>query len=175
MACSSSRPPFAPASTTSQKTVVHEMTGEYHFVKAYVHDNRAPADGQDEEASTSFLKNEVKWFSAETTKTMTSISDWRAKRAVVERVSRLRPASREKAFVFIVVNKWGGIRDKARCMRIVGEQIKLTSISDWRAKRAVVERVSRLRPGASMSEMSTRPFLRRSMSTRWSRCTTSRR
>ena len=40
-------------------------------------------------------------------------------------------ASREKAYVFIVVNKWGGIRDKARCMRVVGEQIKQLSPATW--------------------------------------------
>ena len=40
-------------------------------------------------------------------------------------------ASREKAYVFIVVNKWKGIKDKDRCMRVVGEQIKQLSPATW--------------------------------------------
>lgn len=47
-------------------------------------------------------------------------------------------ASREKAYVFVVVNKWGGIRDKNRCRRIVGEQIKQLSPATWDARSELV-------------------------------------
>lgn len=47
-------------------------------------------------------------------------------------------ASREKAHVFIVVNKWNGIRDKKRCLRVVGEQIKQLSPKTWENKDELV-------------------------------------
>ncbi|KAK4046696.1 mitofusin [Microbotryomycetes sp. JL201] len=47
-------------------------------------------------------------------------------------------ASREKAHVFIVVNKWSGIRDKKRCMRVVGEQIKQLSPKTWENRDELV-------------------------------------
>ncbi|OCH90441.1 hypothetical protein OBBRIDRAFT_887710 [Obba rivulosa] len=39
----------------------------------------------------------------------------------------LTTASKEKAYIFIVVNKYEGIRDKAKCKRLVLEQIKQLS------------------------------------------------
>ncbi|KAM0790165.1 hypothetical protein ACM66B_005484 [Microbotryomycetes sp. NB124-2] len=47
-------------------------------------------------------------------------------------------ASREKAHVFIVVNKWSGIKDKKRCMRVVGEQIKQLSPKTWENRDELV-------------------------------------
>lgn len=47
-------------------------------------------------------------------------------------------ASREKAYVFIVVNKWKAIKDKARCMRIVGEQIQQLSPATWENRNELV-------------------------------------
>ena len=136
---------------------VQEMTGEYHFVKAYVHDNRAPADGQDEEASTSFLKNglvdisliDAPGLNRDTLSTTALFARQSEIDVIVFVVSAenhftlsakefLWNASREKAFVFIVVNKWGGIRDKARCMRIVGEQIKQLSPATWENRAELV-------------------------------------
>ncbi|KWU42182.1 hypothetical protein RHOSPDRAFT_21709 [Rhodotorula sp. JG-1b] len=136
---------------------VQEMTGEYHFVKAYVHDNRAPVDGQDEDASTSFLKNglvdisliDAPGLNRDTLSTTALFARQSEIDVIVFVVSAenhftlsakefLWNASREKAFVFIVVNKWGGIRDKARCMRIVGEQIKQLSPATWENRAELV-------------------------------------
>lgn len=47
-------------------------------------------------------------------------------------------ASREKAYVFIVVNKWNGIRDKKKCMTRVGEQIKQLSPATWDQRHELV-------------------------------------
>ncbi|GAA5860713.1 hypothetical protein JCM3774_006262 [Rhodotorula dairenensis] len=136
---------------------VQEMTGEYHFVKAYVHDNRAPAEGQDEDASTSFLKNglvdisliDAPGLNRDTLSTTALFARQSEIDVIVFVVSAenhftlsakefLWNASREKAFVFIVVNKWGGIRDKARCMRVVGEQIKQLSPATWENRAELV-------------------------------------
>ncbi|KAK4048165.1 mitofusin [Microbotryomycetes sp. JL221] len=47
-------------------------------------------------------------------------------------------ASREKAHVFVVVNKWNGIKDKKRCLRVVGEQIKQLSPKTWENRDELV-------------------------------------
>lgn len=47
-------------------------------------------------------------------------------------------AAREKPNVFVVVNKFAGIRDKKRCMRLVGEQIKQLSPSTWAQRDELV-------------------------------------
>lgn len=47
-------------------------------------------------------------------------------------------ASREKAYVFVVVNKFAGIRDKKRCERLVGEQIRQLSPATWDNRHELV-------------------------------------
>ena len=47
-------------------------------------------------------------------------------------------ASMEKAYVFVVVNKWQGIRDKKRCERLVGEQIRQLSPKTWENRDELV-------------------------------------
>ncbi|POY70027.1 hypothetical protein BMF94_6964 [Rhodotorula taiwanensis] len=139
---------------------VQEMTGEYHFVKAYVHDNRAPVvadDAEEDGASASFLKNglvdisliDAPGLNRDTLSTTALFARQSEIDVIVFVVSAenhftlsakefLWNASREKAFVFIVVNKWGGIRDKARCMRVVGEQIKQLSPATWENRAELV-------------------------------------
>ncbi|KAM0751323.1 hypothetical protein T439DRAFT_325466 [Meredithblackwellia eburnea MCA 4105] len=47
-------------------------------------------------------------------------------------------ASREKAYVFVVVNKWKAIKDKKRCERLVGEQIRQLSPRTWEEREELV-------------------------------------
>lgn len=143
---------------------VQEMTGEYHFVKAYVHDNRGTVavegeveQEQDESTSASFLKNglvdisliDAPGLNRDTLSTTALFARQSEIDVIVFVVSAenhftlsakefLWNASREKAFVFIVVNKWAGIRDKARCMRVVGEQIKQLSPATWENRAELV-------------------------------------
>ncbi|KIO26997.1 hypothetical protein M407DRAFT_23690 [Tulasnella calospora MUT 4182] len=41
-------------------------------------------------------------------------------------------ASNEKAYIFVVVNKFDGIRDKAKCKRLILDQIKQVSPNTWK-------------------------------------------
>ncbi|KAJ8523207.1 hypothetical protein ONZ45_g295 [Pleurotus djamor] len=47
-------------------------------------------------------------------------------------------SAREKKYVFVVVNKFGGIRDKAKCRRIIEEQVKGVSPGTWEERGDLV-------------------------------------
>ena len=47
-------------------------------------------------------------------------------------------ASMEKAYVFVVVNKWKGIKDKRRCERVIGDQIRQLSPKTWENREELV-------------------------------------
>lgn len=55
-------------------------------------------------------------------------------------------AAREKAYVFVVVNKFDGIKDKARCVKRVGEQLKQLSPATWDARAELVHFVEAAHP-----------------------------
>ncbi|GAA5909137.1 hypothetical protein JCM6882_001200 [Rhodosporidiobolus microsporus] len=130
-------------------------TGDvYYIVKAYVKDNRA---SEQEEQNSSLLKNDLVDISLidapglnrDNTSTTALFARQPEIDVIVFVVSAenhftlsaqefLRETSREKAHVFIVVNKWGGIRDKARCVRSVGEQIKELSPTTWENRKELV-------------------------------------
>lgn len=136
---------------------VQDSGDTYQLVKAFVHDARAPVAaapaGEDEDEAAlnpSLLKNglvdisliDAPGLNRDTLSTTALFARQSEIDVIVFVVSAenhftlsakefLWNASREKAYVFIVVNKWGGIRDKARCMRVVGEQIKQLSPATW--------------------------------------------
>ncbi|GAA5935628.1 hypothetical protein JCM3775_003369 [Rhodotorula graminis] len=140
---------------------VQDSGDTYQLVKAFVHDARAPvvddAPEHDDESvereqalNPSLLKNglvdisliDAPGLNRDTLSTTALFARQSEIDVIVFVVSAenhftlsakefLWNASREKAYVFIVVNKWGGIRDKARCMRVVGEQIKQLSPATW--------------------------------------------
>ncbi|GJN92821.1 hypothetical protein Rhopal_005859-T1 [Rhodotorula paludigena] len=135
---------------------VQDTGDTYQLVKAYVHDERAPASDSDE-ANPSFIKNglvdisliDAPGLNRDTLSTTALFARQSEIDVIVFVVSAenhftlsakefLWNASREKAYVFIVVNKWGGIRDKARCMRVVGEQIKQLSPATWENRAELV-------------------------------------
>ncbi|KAI7953017.1 hypothetical protein MJO29_008648 [Puccinia striiformis f. sp. tritici] len=47
-------------------------------------------------------------------------------------------ASQEKAYVFVVVNKWGGIRDKVKAERRIREQLRKLSPATWEERTELV-------------------------------------
>ncbi|PLW31657.1 hypothetical protein PCANC_20376, partial [Puccinia coronata f. sp. avenae] len=47
-------------------------------------------------------------------------------------------ASQEKAYVFVVVNKWGGIRDKVKAERRIREQLRKLSPATWQERSELV-------------------------------------
>ncbi|BGP49987.1 mitofusin [Rhodotorula kratochvilovae] len=129
---------------------VQDSGDTYQLVKAYVHDARAPAPADEGAPNPSLLKNglvdisliDAPGLNRDTLSTTALFARQSEIDVIVFVVSAenhftlsakefLWNASREKAYVFIVVNKWGGIRDKARCMRVVGEQIKQLSPATW--------------------------------------------
>lgn len=55
-------------------------------------------------------------------------------------------AAREKAYVFVVVNKFEGIKDKARCVKRVGEQLKQLSPATWDSRAELVHFVEASHP-----------------------------
>lgn len=145
----------------AQVQEVQDKEDEYEILRAYVHDERAPVVAADEEvdetANPSFIKNglvstsliDAPGLNRDTLSTTAVFAQQSEIDVIVFVVSAenhftlsakefLWNASREKAYVFIVVNKWAAIKDKARCMRLVGEQIKQLSPATWEAKDELV-------------------------------------
>ncbi|KAL8287388.1 hypothetical protein RQP46_003840 [Phenoliferia psychrophenolica] len=127
----------------------------YQFLKAYVTDSRAPLRFED--ANPSFIKNDLVSLSiidspglnvdsVSTTALFARQSEIDVIIFVVSAENHftlsaqefLKNASLEKAYVFIVVNKWAAIKDKKRCMRRIGEQIKQLSPATWEARAELV-------------------------------------
>lgn len=135
---------------------VQENAGDaYYIVKAYVKDNRAPLS--EDATNHSLLQNDLVDISLidgpglnSDNKSTTALFARQPEIDVVVFVVSaenhftlsaqefLKEARQEKAHVFIVVNKWQGIRDKARCMRMVGEQIKELSPTTWELRKELV-------------------------------------
>lgn len=126
-----------------------ELEG-YQFVKAFVHDGR-----DDREAS--FIANplvsmsliDAPGLNRDTLSTTALLARQAEIDVVVFVVSAenhftlsakefLFAAAQDKAHVFVVVNKWQQIRDKHRCVRIVGDQIKKVSPRTWDDRRRLV-------------------------------------
>ncbi|SCV73901.1 BQ2448_6331 [Microbotryum intermedium] len=139
----------------SQVQEVQDAEEPYQIIKAYVHDSRAPA--VETEPNPSFIKNglvsisliDAPGLNRDTLSTTALFARQSEIDVIVFVVSAenhftlsakefLWNASREKAYVFIVVNKWGAIKDKARCMRLVGQQIKQLSPATWEARHELV-------------------------------------
>lgn len=135
---------------------------KYQMLKAYVMDSRAPVveateEEDDPAANPSFIRNSLVSISLidapglnrDTLSTTALFARQSEIDVIVFVVSAenhftlsakefLWNAAREKAYVFIVVNKWQGIRDKKRCMRVVGEQIRQLSPKTWDARDELV-------------------------------------
>ncbi|KAI5476169.1 transmembrane GTPase fzo1 [Pseudohyphozyma bogoriensis] len=127
----------------------------YVLLKAFVKDGRKEVE--DADASTSFIKNglvsisliDAPGLNRDTLSTTALFARQSEIDVIVFVVSAenhftlsgkefLWNASSDKAFVFVVVNKWDGIRDKKRCERTVGEQIKNLSPGTWANKEELV-------------------------------------
>jgi mitofusin len=141
--------------TLDQVNEVQDSEVEYQIVKAYVIDSRAQV--LEATPNPSFIKNglvsisliDAPGLNRDTLSTTALFARQAEIDVIVFVVSAenhftlsakefLWNASQEKAYVFIVVNKWKGIKDKARCMRIVGEQIKQLSPATWEARNELV-------------------------------------
>lgn len=141
--------------TLEQVNEVQDTGDKYQLVKAYVTDARSPVDT--ESTNPSFIKNglvsisliDAPGLNRDTLSTTALFARQSEIDVIVFVVSAenhftlsakefLWNASREKAFVFIVVNKWAAIKDKARCMRVVGEQIQQLSPATWEARSELV-------------------------------------
>jgi len=135
--------------------VQENAADEYYIVKAYVKDNRAPAT--EDAQNHSLLQNDLVDISLidgpglnSDNKSTTALFARQPEIDVVVFVVSaenhftlsaqefLKEARQEKAHIFIVVNKWQGIRDKARCMRMVSEQIKELSPTTWELRKELV-------------------------------------
>ncbi|GAA5937569.1 mitofusin [Sporobolomyces koalae] len=136
---------------------VQEMGDLYQMVKAYVRDGRSPQSTEDDRVNPSFIKNglvsisliDAPGLNRDTLSTTALFARQSEIDVIVFVVSAenhftlsakefLWNASREKAYVFIVVNKWNGIRDKRKCMNRVGEQIKQLSPATWDNRHELV-------------------------------------
>lgn len=136
---------------------------KYQLLKAYVNDARAPQDDAGEDdveaaaSNPSFIRNSLVSISLidapglnrDTLSTTALFARQSEIDVVVFVVSAenhftlsakefLWSAAQEKAYVFVVVNKWNGIRDKRRCMRVVGEQIRQLSPKTWDNREELV-------------------------------------
>ncbi|KAH8114781.1 hypothetical protein DFH11DRAFT_1593448 [Phellopilus nigrolimitatus] len=126
---------FKRASISDLEDLISENEDSQQMVKVYINDPRA--------ASDSFLNNGIADISLidapglnrDSVKTTALFARQEEIDVVVFVVSAenhftlsarefLETASREKAYVFIVVNKFEGIRNKDKCKRLVLEQVK---------------------------------------------------
>lgn len=142
-----------------QVNEVQDMSEIYQIVKAYVTDARGEVSKETTTAGVnpSFIKNglvsisliDAPGLNRDTLSTTALFARQSEIDVIVFVVSAenhftlsakefLWNASREKAYVFVVVNKWKAIKDKARCMRIVGEQIQQLSPATWEARNELV-------------------------------------
>ncbi|KAI5116883.1 hypothetical protein M0805_000399 [Coniferiporia weirii] len=129
---------FKRASIEDLEELISENEDSQQMVKVYINDPRASAD--------SFLNNGIADISLidapglnrDSVKTTALFARQEEIDVVVFVVSAenhftlsarefLETASREKAYVFIVVNKFEGIRNKDKCRRLVLEQVKQLS------------------------------------------------
>ncbi|BGP18104.1 hypothetical protein JCM10213_001417 [Rhodosporidiobolus nylandii] len=137
---------------------VQDTGDAYYIIKAYVKDNRAPTPEEEaEHHNSSLLKNDLVDISLidapglnrDNTSTTALFARQPEIDVIVFVVSAenhftlsaqefLLATTQEKAHVFIVVNKWSGIRDKARCMRLVGEQIRALAPATWENRAELV-------------------------------------
>ncbi|KAH9815890.1 hypothetical protein DFH28DRAFT_967229 [Melampsora americana] len=67
-------------------------------------------------------------------------------------------ASQEKAYVFVVVNKWGGIKDKVKAERRIREQLRKLSPGTWEERTELVHFVDSQDAIASAQVGSNAPF-----------------
>lgn len=131
----------------------------YHLLKAYVTDRRCGSTEEEELqlANPSFIRNglvsisliDAPGLNRDTLSTTAIFARQTEIDVIVFVVSAenhftlsakefLWNASREKAYVFVVVNKWDGIKDKKRCERVVGEQLKQLSPKTWEQRDELV-------------------------------------
>lgn len=148
-----------------QDPTIERDGGAYSLLKAYVVDSRAPKEEEDDTSeqdpmgslNPSFIRHPLASISLidapglnvdtlSTTALFTRQSEIDVIVFVVSAENHftlsakefLWNASREKKFVFVVVNKWEGIRDKKRCERTVGEQIRQLSPATWEQRGELV-------------------------------------
>lgn len=134
---------------------------KYHLVKVYVADPRAAGD--DAHRDSPLINNglvaisliDAPGLNVDTLKTTGVFARQSEIDVIVFVVNAenhftlsakefLLNASHEKAYVFVVVNKIAGIRDKERCRRLVGDQIRRLSPKTWEGRGELVHFVDSL-------------------------------
>ena len=134
---------------------------KYHLVKVYVADPRAAGD--DAHRNSPLISNglvaisliDAPGLNVDTLKTTGVFARQSEIDVIVFVVNAenhftlsakefLLNASHEKAYVFVVVNKIAGIRDKERCRRLVGDQIRRLSPKTWEGRSELVHFVDSL-------------------------------
>ena len=132
---------FTRVSLSDLETVVTESDAQ-HVLKLYVSDCRAPGQSLLSNGVVDITLIDAPGLNRDSLKTTAVFARQEEIDVVVFVVSAenhftlsakefLWNASNEKAYLFIVVNRFDQIRDKARCRRLVLEQIKQLSPRTW--------------------------------------------
>jgi mitofusin len=126
---------FTRAALADLENIVSEAENAQHVLKLYITDARAPTESLLHNGVVDIALIDAPGLNRDSLKTTALFARQEEIDVVVFVVSAenhftlsakefLSTASREKAYLFIVVNRFDQIRDKARCRRLVLEQIK---------------------------------------------------
>ena len=126
---------FTRATIGDLESIVSEAENAQHILKLYVTDARAPTESLLHNGVVDIALIDAPGLNRDSLKTTALFARQEEIDVVVFVVSAenhftlsakefLSTASKEKAYLFIVVNRFDQIKDKARCKRLVLEQIK---------------------------------------------------
>ena len=126
---------FTRAAITDLENIVSEAENAQHILKLYVADTRLPTESLLHNGVVNIALIDAPGLNRDSLKTTALFAHQEEIDVVVFVVSAenhftlsakefLSTASKEKAYLFIVVNRFDQIKDKTRCKRLVLEQIK---------------------------------------------------
>ena len=126
---------FTPAAIADLESIVSEAGNAQHMLKLYVTDARAPTESLLHNGVVDIALIDAPGLNRDSFKTTALFARQEEIDVVVFVVSAenhftlsakefLSTASKEKAYIFIVVNRFDQIKDKERCKRVVLDQIK---------------------------------------------------
>ncbi|OSX57165.1 hypothetical protein POSPLADRAFT_1076376 [Postia placenta MAD-698-R-SB12] len=134
---------FTRASLSDLETIISENEDEHQILKIYLSDTRDPASSLLSNGIVNISLIDAPGLNRDLVNTTAVFARQEEIDVVVFVVSAenhftlsakefLTTASKEKAYIFIVVNKYEQIRDKAKCRRLVLEQIKQLSPATYK-------------------------------------------
>jgi mitofusin len=154
---------FSRASISNLDEIVSENENGQQILKVYLSDPRSPAPSFLHNGAVNISLIDAPGLNRDSVKTTAVFARQEEIDVVVFVVSAenhftlsakefLKTASNEKAYLFIVVNKFDGIRDKKKCRRLILEQVKALSPRTYEDAEDLVHFVDSASTARSPSE-----------------------